>query len=173
MSRRPGQSPAVLLQAHHVGPVRAVLEANPGLSLRKLCPLVQEACGLPSMNEATLQRFISVRGFVRVLPAWSQLKAERVYGELGPEHVDLIRAWCAPRRTSGLVWLQNELERRLGFTASRQTLKAFLLRHGLLVDGVVSVKARPVEAVTEQESSAGGVVRWTKLGSSAQGEINA
>jgi hypothetical protein len=100
--RRPGTL-VVLLDVKHTAAVCAVLEANPGMSLRDLCPLVQQACALPSMNPGTLSRFLTMRGFHRVMSGSAQLKAERLYGELLREHLPLILSWCAGRRRAGLL----------------------------------------------------------------------
>jgi hypothetical protein len=61
-------SPAVLLQPHHVPKLRAIVAQNPGASLRKLCPLVRDACALPSMNIATLHRFMKRHRIDRQMP---------------------------------------------------------------------------------------------------------
>jgi len=75
MTRLTG-SPAVLLHPHHLAEVRQVLAANPGVSLRTLCPKVARACQVPRVNVATLARFIERYDLQRVLPAGAITKLE-------------------------------------------------------------------------------------------------
>lgn len=74
---RTKDSPSVLLEPHHRRALRSILERHPGTSLRKLCPLVAEACALPHMNIATLSRFIERHRLPRVLPKGMAIRALR------------------------------------------------------------------------------------------------
>ena len=64
---QPGR-PRALLEQRHAPALAQLLAEHPQLSLRKLCPLVRQALALPSMNEATLNRFIRQHSLPRSMP---------------------------------------------------------------------------------------------------------
>lgn len=70
--------PRVALTPAHLPLVRRVVDANPGASLAKLCPLVAQACGLPHLTDFTLHRFLSAHHIERVVPAHVLHRSERL-----------------------------------------------------------------------------------------------
>lgn len=121
--------PAVLLRADHVDQVRAVLAAHPGVSLRSVAPVVARACGLASMNVATLSRFVTRHGLPREQPVCIARRSQRCYGRLGPEHRDLVLG-LYHGGVRGAWGVLDDLEQRLGFRVSREELWRFLEANG-------------------------------------------
>jgi len=73
--------PRALLQRKHAPTVRALLARHPALSLRKLCPLVQDELQLSSMNEATLHRFLLVHRIERAMPKGMAQRSARLHDQ--------------------------------------------------------------------------------------------
>lgn len=113
----------MLLEPRHVGDVQRVLDAFPERSLRSLVPLVREACGLPSMNVATLSRFVTCHELRRQQPACIAIRSQRAYGELTAEHLDLVASLY---RQTGVWGVLAALEATLGFRVSKEALWRFM-----------------------------------------------
>ncbi len=60
--------PRVPLLAEHIAGVREVLEANPGVSLRKLAPLVAVRLGLAHVTDHALHNFLARHRISRLVP---------------------------------------------------------------------------------------------------------